>query len=191
MEEFLQSGLFNWVVLPALIFCARVIDVSMGTVRMILVTRGIRWLAPMIGFFEVILWLLAMGQIMLNLSNPACYVAFGAGYATGTYVGMLIESRLNIGKAVIETITARPAQGLVDKLRQANCGVTSFDALGANGPVKIIFSVIERRDMARVIALIKEFDPAAFYTISDVKHASEGVFPQRESVLGKLARLGK
>lgn len=191
MDEFLRSDLFNWVVLPGLIFCARVIDVSMGTVRMILVTRGVRWLAPIIGFFEVILWLAAMGQIMRNLSNPACYVAFGAGYATGTYVGMLIEARLYIGKAVIRTITAKAAHGLVEKLREVNCGVTSLNAEGASGPVKIIFSVVERRDLANVIAMIKEFDPAAFYTIGDVKHVSEGVFPHRESVLGKLPRLGK
>jgi len=192
VEEFLKSDLFVWFLLPVLIFCARVIDVSMGTVRMILITRGVRWLAPIIGFFEVVLWLVAMGQIMQNLTNVFCYVAFGAGYATGTYMGMLIESRLYIGKAVIRTITNKEADGLVEGLREMGCGVTSLDAQGLNGPVKIIFSVVERRDLAKVISRIKEFDPAAFYTVGDVKFVQEGVFPHREPFsMARLARLGK
>jgi uncharacterized protein YebE (UPF0316 family) len=194
VESFLNSDAFTWFVLPALIFLARVVDVSMGTVRMILVTRGVRKIAPVIGFFEVILWLVAISQIMRNLSNFACYLAFGAGYATGTYVGMFIESRLHIGKAVIRTITAKEASGLVEHLRESNCGVTSLDAQGANGPVKIIFSVVERRDLSKVIAMIKAFDPSAFYTVGDVKYVSEGVFPQHGPgplSLARLARLGK
>lgn len=194
MESFLSSHLFLWCILPALIFCARIVDVSMGTVRLILISRGIRWLAPVIGFFEVILWLISMSQIMRNLTNPACYLAFGAGHAIGTYAGMFIEGKLAIGKAVIRIITNKDATGIIDGLREANCGVTSLDAQGATGPVKIIFSIIPRREQERILGIIKSFDPFAFYTIGDVKFANEGVFPPRDPKLHALSRflhLGK
>ena len=188
LDLLLKSDLFVWVVLPLLIFVARVADVSMGTLRMILVARGIRWLAPLIGFFEVLIWLVAVGQTIQHLSNVICYLSFSVGFATGTFVGMLVESRLCIGKAVIRTITNKEAFGLVESLREANCGVTTVDAQGATGPVKIIFSVVERRDLTRVVGLIKTFDPQAFYTIGDVKHVGEGVFPPREPKLLAFAR---
>src|SRR3990172_6468237 len=145
MDSLFSPEVQAWIVLPALVFFARVIDVSMGTVRVILVARGVRWLAPIIGFFEVIIWLLAVSQIMQNLSNIACYVAFGGGYAAGTYVGMLVEGKLHIGKAVLRIITHKEASELIDKLRAANYGVTSVDAHGAIGPVTIVFSIVKRR----------------------------------------------
>ena len=192
-HDFLSSDLFTWVVLPALIFCARIVDVSMGTVRVILISRGIRLVAACIGFFEVLIWLVAIVQIMQRLSNPICYLAYAAGFATGTYVGMLVEARLRIGKAVIRTITNKEAQGLIERLREMHCGVTALAAEGAVGPVKVIFSVIERRDQEKVIAIIKEFDPCAFYTIGDVKYVSEGGFPERAPglTLTRTVRKGK
>jgi uncharacterized protein YebE (UPF0316 family) len=91
------SVLYSWVVLPVLIFCARIIDVSVGTVRVILTSRGYRYAAPALGFIEVLIWLLAIGEIMKNLANPACYVAYAGGFATGNYVGIYINQRLSLG----------------------------------------------------------------------------------------------
>ena len=185
--DFLYSPEFHaWVILPAIVYFARVIDVSMGTVRVILISRGVRWLAPIIGFFEVIIWLVAVSQIIQNLSNVACYVAFGAGYATGVYVGMKVESRLHIGKAVLRIIAQKEASELIARLRAANYGVTSIEARGAVSPVTIVFSIVERRDLQTVVNMVKEFDPGAFYTIGDVKFVSEGVFPPKDSKLQSL-----
>jgi len=92
MLDFLlmSSKLFAWVVLPVLIFIARVADVSLGTVRVIFITRGLKYFAPIVGFLEILIWLLAIGQIMRNLSHPICYIAYAGGFATGNYVGIWI-----------------------------------------------------------------------------------------------------
>ncbi|HER42916.1 MAG TPA: hypothetical protein ENO08_00460, partial [Candidatus Eisenbacteria bacterium] len=84
---FIDSELFKWVVLPLLIILARVIDVTIGTIRIVFVSRGHKVIAPILGFFEVLIWLLAIGQIMRNLSNFMCYIAYGTGFALGTYMG--------------------------------------------------------------------------------------------------------
>ena len=193
MEEFLKSDVFAFAVLPVLIFLARVIDVSLGTIRVILVSKGIRALAPVVGFFEVIVWLAAIGQIMSRLDNIWCFLAYALGFSTGTYLGMFIEGRLRIGKAVIRCITHKEATGLVEKLHSLHYGVTSLDAQGALGPVKLIFSIIDRRDLEAVVRIIREFDPGAFYTVGDVRYVSEGIFPSvdRATLLPRLIRTGK
>lgn len=181
MTEFLQSDIFNWVVLPILIFAARVTDVSMGTVRVILIARGVRLVAAIVGFFEVSVWLLAIGQIIQRIANPACFFAYAFGFATGTYVGMIIEGRLRIGQVVVRVITAKPADRLIERMRALGYGVTSLDARGATGPVKLIFTVVHRRDVEGVVSLINEFDSGAFYTIGDVRFVNEGVFPRGDA----------
>ncbi|MBM3316827.1 MAG: hypothetical protein FJY75_03145, partial [Candidatus Eisenbacteria bacterium] len=95
-----ETALFQYGVLPLAIVVARVIDVSLGTVRVILLNRGMRYLAPLLGFFEVLIWLLAIGQIMQNLSNWACYLAYATGFALGNFTGLWIEGRLAMGLAL-------------------------------------------------------------------------------------------
>ncbi len=177
----IDSELFAWVILPLLIFCARIIDVSMGTIRIIFVSRGLRKLAPVLGFFEISIWLLAIGQIMRNLDNPLSYIAYAGGFAMGNFVGMTIEDRLSIGTVVLRIITSNGADRLVDFLKQENHGVTTIDGDGAYGKVKIIFSVIGRQDIPRVVEKIQQFNPHAFYSIEDVRHVNEGVFPARKT----------
>lgn len=194
VEELLKSDLFTWGILPLLIFLGRVLDVSMGTVRVILISRGIRALAAVIGFFEVCVWLLAIGQIMRRLDNAACFLAYGLGFATGTYAGMVIEGWLRIGKVIVRVITARETHGMIERMRALGCGVTCVDAQGATGPVKLIFSVIRRRDLAAVVRIVKDLDPRAFYTVGDVRLADEGTFPHppgRALGLPRLVRKGK
>jgi uncharacterized protein YebE (UPF0316 family) len=180
-EDIFYSDLFAWVVLPLLIFTARICDVSLGTIRVIFISKGIKYLAPLIGFFEVIIWLLAIGQVMHNLTNVVSYIAYGAGFACGTLLGLLIEERLSIGLSIVRVITKEDASDLVRDLRDANFGVTSIDAEGVTGRVKVIFMVIKRQDLRRIIETIKEHHPNAFYSIEDVRSVSEGVFPKRKS----------
>ncbi|MDI6720171.1 MAG: DUF2179 domain-containing protein [Methanomicrobiales archaeon] len=175
-----HSDLFAWVILPLLIFCARIVDVSMGTIRIIFVSRGLRTLAPILGFFEISIWLMAIGQIMRNLDNPLSYIAYAGGFAMGNFVGMTIEDRLSIGTVVLRIITKNSAEPLVDFLKKEHYGVTTIDGDGAYGKVKIIFSVIGRQDIPRVVEKIQQFNPHAFYSIEDVRHVNEGVFPVKE-----------
>lgn len=179
MWEFSVSGdLFAWVILPLLIFSARICDVSLGTLRVIFISRGFRRIAPVVGFFEVIIWLLAIGQVMQNVENIASYIAYGGGFATGTWVGMAVEERLSLGNVVLRVITQKDAQPLIQDLRGMNMGVTVMDAEGARGPVKVILSVCRRQDLPRVLSSLNRHQPEAFFTVEEVKTVKEGIFPK-------------
>ncbi|MEN6337152.1 MAG: DUF2179 domain-containing protein [Phycisphaerales bacterium] len=172
-----HTPIFSWVVLPILIFLARITDVSVGTVRLILVSRGLKYLAPIAGFFEVLIWIVAIGQIMQNLTNPVCYIAYAGGFATGNFVGLLIAEKLSLGTVLIRVITPKPARDLLDRLRGKQYGVTAIDGQGANGPVQIVFTIVPRREVRAVIELVKVFNPHAFYSIEEVDSVERGVFP--------------
>ncbi len=175
----LSPVIVSYVILPFLIFCARICDVSLGTIRVIFISKGIKYLAPFIGFFEVIIWLLAIGQVMNNLTNAIAYIAYGAGFASGTFIGMLIEERLSLGLTSVRIITKKDPTELILYLRSQDYGVTSIDGEGASGRVKMIFTIIKRQDLSRVVSIIKQFYPNAFYSVDDVKSVSEGVFPEK------------
>lgn len=172
-----ESNFFAWGILPALIFLARICDVTLGTVRLIFVSRGFKYLAPVAGFFEVLIWILAIGQIMQNLSNWICYLAYAGGFATGNYVGMRVAEKLSLGIVLIRIITQRGAHALVDRLRKSDYGVTSLDGEGAAGPVQIIFTIVPRREVGAVVELVKAYNPKAFYSIEEVGFVEKGVFP--------------
>ena len=180
MLDISSSGIFTWVVLPVLIFLARICDVSLGTIRVIFVSRGFRHLAPLLGFFEISIWLFAIGQIMRDVNDISIYIAYAAGFATGTYAGITLEEKLSLGTVLVRVVTGRDSSGLAAGLAEAGYGITTHAADGAQGPVTIVFTVVKRQELSRVIGIIKEFNPHAFYSVEDVRHASEGVFPARE-----------
>jgi uncharacterized protein YebE (UPF0316 family) len=165
--------------LPVFIFFAELCVVTISTLRTIFVARGMKFLAPLLGFFEVSIWLFAIGQVMRNLSDLSCSAAFAGGFTLGNFLGVLIEGKLAMGNAVVRIITHKNAGELIDELRAAGYGVTAVDARGATGPVQLIFTVIRRRDLGRVVALAKGFDPKVFYSVDELKEAAEGVVPQR------------
>jgi uncharacterized protein YebE (UPF0316 family) len=173
----MESQFFALVILPFLIFFARIIDVSMGTVRVIFIAKGMKVLAPLIGFFEVLIWIVAIGQIMGNLTSPLYYIAYAAGFSAGTYIGMWIEEKIAIGVVSLRIITRSGADELVEELRGNNYGVTSLAAEGKLGSVNIIFMMLSRTDLNSVIATVKKYNPRAFYSVEDVRFVSEGIFP--------------
>ena len=160
-----------------LIFLSRIADVSIGTVRVILVSRRLKYLAPFAGFFEVLIWIVVIGQIMQHLSSPVCYIAYAGGFATGNYVGIWIAEKLSIGMVLVRVIFSKQANGLIDRLREKRYGVTSIDGQGANGPVQMVFTIVPRREVQAVIDLVKESNPDAFYSIEEVDYVERGVFP--------------
>jgi uncharacterized protein YebE (UPF0316 family) len=181
LDSVFTPGVVAFVVVPILIFLARVCDMSLDTIRVIFVSKGIRYLPAVIGFFEVIIWLVAIGQVMNNLTNAVCYIAYGAGFATGTIVGMAIEERLSLGLTSVRIITKEDPRELMQYLRSQNYGVTSIDGEGGTGKVKMVFTIIKRQDLAHVVGIIKEFHPNAFYSVEEVKSVAEGVFPEQDS----------
>ena len=191
VKQFLNSDIFFWVILPALIFIARICDVTIGTLRIIFVSRGKKLWAPLLGFFEVMIWLIAIGQIMKNLNNPLCYLAYAAGYATGNFVGITIEETLAMGIMVIRIFTNSHGENLVENLKAAGYGVTIVDGRGATGPVNVIYTIIKRSALPEVDRIVKTFNPKAFYTIEDVKAVNQGVFPIKDNAAGFIRFLKK
>ncbi len=190
--EFLNSDIFVWIILPALIFVARICDVSIGTLRLIYVSKGIKHIAPLLGFFEVIIWLLAVSQIMKHLDNIICYVAYGGGFAMGNYIGMYLEEKLSIGNVIIRVIPKSDTTDLINELHSQNFGLTVVDAEGAQQKVKIIFSVIKRENVQHFVSVINHFNPHAFYTIEDVKSVNEGVFRRnRKKTINRFGFINK
>jgi uncharacterized protein YebE (UPF0316 family) len=176
------SGLFAsaplempWLI--GFIFVAEMAVVTLATLRVIFVARGVRRLAPVLGFFEVTIWLFAIGSVMKNLADFRCSLAFAGGFTSGSLLGIFIEQKLALGSVVVRTITHKAAGPLVSALRAANFGVTCLAGEGATGPVQVIFTVVPRRELAAVVALIKQFDPAAFYSVDALQSTSSGVAP--------------
>ncbi len=178
-----SSDFFAWVILPLLIFFCRICDVSLGTIRVIFIAKGLKYIAPVIGFFEVIIWLLAIGQVMNNVSNVACYIAYGGGFAAGTLLGMTVEERLSLGTVVVRVISNEDITGLVTFLRERSFGVTIADGEGSKGKVKIILSVIKRQDQGEVVGGIQRYLPRAFYSVEELRSVADGVFPEKHSSL--------
>lgn len=174
---FINSELFKFVVLPLVIFMARICDVSLDTVRIIYVSRGLKFLAAAIGFFQVLIWLFAITQIFNNLTNPLYYVTYAGGFAMGNFIGIVIEERMAIGTVVIRIITQKDAGELIRFLKTDSFGITHVDAQGALGPVKIIFTIVKRKDVENVLKIISTCNPQAFYTIEDIRSMRKGVFP--------------
>lgn len=179
VPTFFDSSVYSWVILPLLIFLARITDVSLDTLRIIFINRNLRYFAAVSGFFGVLIWLMVIRQIFQQLDNPLCFVAYAAGFAAGNIVGIMIENRISIGKVIIRTITRREADELVSVLRSTGYGVTVMDAEGMTGPVKIIFTVAERSNVGSIVETIKKYNPNAFYSVEDVRFVSEAVTPHR------------
>ena len=167
---------FNWVLLPLMIFIARMFDVTLATLRNIFISKGFRHIVPFIGFVEVLIWLVAITQTMKNLNNVACYLAWAGGFSMGTYVGMRIEEKIALGSQVIRIITNQDCEDLIDALRKANHGVTVVPAEGAKGPVKMIFTIMKRKNVSSVVDMIRTHNPTAFYSVEDIRHSNQGVF---------------
>ena len=174
---FYDSTAFTYIILPVLIALARICDVTIGTLRILTLSRGHKYLAPFLGFFEVLIWIFVTSKIIQNLNNVLCYVAYAGGFAIGNLIGIVIEERLAIGTLIIRIITKQDASQLIDGLRDAGHGVTSIPAQGSMGLVHVIYSVINRSALDEVVEIISKFNPKAFYSIEDVRYVSEGVFP--------------
>jgi uncharacterized protein YebE (UPF0316 family) len=167
---------YGWVILPIIIFFARICDVTLGTMRIILMSRGKNKISPLLGFFEVLIWILVIGQLVQNIHSPIAYLGYASGFAAGNFIGMWLENRLAFGTYIIRVILSNASMELMDRIHQAGYGVTSVDGQGAVGPVKLIYTVVKRKQVSEVLALIHEITPNAFISIEEVRSTEKGVF---------------
>ncbi|MBI3406983.1 MAG: DUF2179 domain-containing protein [Planctomycetes bacterium] len=168
------------------IFLAEMCVVTLGTLRIIFVARGRKYLAPLLGFFEILTWLFAIGQVMQNLDNAACFLAFAFGFTLGNFLGILIENKLALGMATVRVITPNDPSRLIDRLRAADFGVTCVAGQGAAGPVQIVITVVKRRQLSDVVDLIETHAPQAFYAVDELQAAAQGIFPVSKPIVGRI-----
>ena len=167
-----HSVYFDVLVLPLLIFCLRICDMTLDTLRIIFMTKGLKRLAPIIGFFEILIWIIAITRIMQHLNSWVCYVAYAGGFATGNYVGMWVDEKLAIGHELIRVITRMEATELADALRTEGYGVTTVRATGMQGDVGIVYIVANRKSQKRAIQIIQQYNPNAFITIQNIQYVN-------------------
>jgi uncharacterized protein YebE (UPF0316 family) len=195
MVEIIQS-LPMWVI-PILIFCARIVDVSIGTLRIVFLSRGLKVLAPICGFFEVLIWLVVIGYVMQNLDHWYNLIAYALGFAVGNYVGLQIEEALAMGFLSVWIVTTEDAQGLLNKLDREHFGTTVVGARGARGKVRIIIAIIRRKQLPKLVRMVRKSNPQAFLTVQDIRTVRGGVFPyrghaaRREHLLADVIRKGR
>ncbi len=179
MEQFfaetfgLSENIFAYVVLPLLIFLARVLEVSVNTVRIIYMLGGRKYTSTILGFFEAFIWLIAMRQIFQHLDNWLCLFMYAGGFAAGIFVGMMIEERIAYGKVIVRIITQNEVAPLIQFLSTLNFQHTKVRAEGPKGVENLIFTVLEREHLDGLIKKLKEILPKAFYTVENVKAAGE------------------
>lgn len=172
-----SQDIYTLFIYPLLIFFVRIVDVPIGTLRIIFLAKGKKILVPILGFFEVLLWIIVITKIVQNVDKPHYYVAYALGFATGSWIGMLIDQKLAMGTALIRIITAKPAASLVTALRESGYVVTDVPAFGVSGQVNVVFTVVKRKEIEKIVAKIREYNPQAFYTIEDIGYASKNVMP--------------
>jgi uncharacterized protein YebE (UPF0316 family) len=171
----------TWVILPLFVFFARMIDVAIGTLRIIFTSRGRRKLAPLLGFVEVFIWITVIAQITRGTHNTLAYLAYAGGFAAGNYLGMIIEDKLAIGTLVIRAFLPEKGDELVNLLLEQGYGVTHVHGHGASGPVMLVYTVVMRRELPHVIDIIQSVHPKTFFTVEELRSARQGIFPVRAS----------
>jgi uncharacterized protein YebE (UPF0316 family) len=167
-----MGAIFSYVVLPLLIFFARIADVSLGTIRIIFISKGFKLLSFIVGFFEVLIWLLAINQIWSDFSNPLLLLAYAAGFATGNYVGIYLDEKISIGNSMIRIIVIKNSKKLVNELKKNGYQLTVIDGHSAdqNTEVKMILVVVKRKELKNVLKILKKINPNSFFTIEDIRN---------------------
>lgn len=188
--ELMHSDTFVYVALPILIFCSRICDVTLGTLRIIFLSKGYKYIAPVLGFFEVLIWIIAISQLLSNVTNWVAYIAYAGGYATGNFVGMMIEERIAIGTLLLRITTPKSGHDLMNLLKSHGFGVTHIVGEGTSGKVSIIQTVTSRKMIKNIESILISYDPNLFYTIEDVRMVKHGVFPPKPNTM-RFWRPGK
>jgi len=169
--------------LPFIIFFGRIVDVTLGTLRIIFVSKGEKYLAPIIGFFEVFIWIVVISEIFDGASGFVAYFSYAGGYAAGNFVGILIEQRIAFGIILCRVYTTKNGKELVSLLNKQNFGATLIHGSGSLGEIDIIETVLDRKMLKKVDKIFISFDKNVFYVAEDVRSKQRGIFPKSQSLL--------
>lgn len=166
---------YPWL-LPIIIFFGRICDVTLGTMRIIFVSKGEKYKAPFVGFLEVFIWIVIISQVLSRANNLTAYIAYAAGYAMGNFVGIMIEQRIAFGVVLFRIFTKKQGKELMTILSANGFGSTCIHAEGSVSEVDIVETVIQRKSTRQLEEMITEYDPKAFYYIEDIRKKEQGVF---------------
>lgn len=179
MFEFISPEILNWVVIPLAICLARIIDVTIGTIRIIYVAKGLKYLAPLLGFFEVFIWLMAIAQVMKNLTHWINYIAYALGFALGNFIGIIIEAKISVGHSIVRIITRKDPSELQDHLRENRIKFTKVASEGQEGSSHILLIIIKRKNINIVLDAVRQFNPKAFFSVEDVRFISDSYYTEK------------
>jgi len=181
MFELSDSFLFTYIILPLIIFVARICDVSLGTLRIIFTSKGYRKVAPILGFFEVFIWIIVISQLLSSVNSWIAYVAFAGGFAAGNFIGIKIEERIAIGTLLVRITMSKDASELMNMLNENGFGTTRIEAEGSKGKVNIVMSVVSRKSIHDIQKILTDYDENLFYSIEDIRSVKKGVFPTAQN----------
>jgi len=167
-----------------LIFCLRIIDVSCDTMRVIFAIRGKRVIAASLGFIQALVWIFAVANAVKHLNSVLHVLGYAGGYAMGTYIGVSLEKMIAYGVATVRIVTKRAGLGIAAALREQGYGVTESHGVGRDGAVEVLNSVVQRRHLDDVLAVITALDEEAFVTVEEPRVLLGGSIATREWAVG-------
>ncbi len=180
-----DAPLAQYLWLPLFIFIAKVFEVTVGTLRLILLARKEKQVVPYVAFIEVLIWIITIGIIFANLNNILAYVAYALGFAVGNRLGMSIEERMAIGNSMIRVITRKRARKLIRYLKKEKYPITTIEAKSNRGNVNLIYIMLRRKNLRPLTAKIRRTNPRAFFSVEDVSVVNEGMMSFRAPVIHK------
>lgn len=173
MFDFLE--VYPWL-LPIVIFFGRICDVTLGTLRIIFVSKGEKKKAPIVGFFEVFIWVVVISQVLTHANDIIAYIAYAAGYAAGNYVGILVENKIGFGFQLYRVYERKDGRELLKVLKDNGFGATMIKGEGSISEIDIIEIAVSRKSGKKVASIINAFDPEAFFLVEDIRSKQKGIF---------------
>lgn len=151
-----------------MIFLARICDVTLMSVRTIFLTKGMSKLAAFVGFFEVLVYMKVLGAIMAVVDQPHYLISYCLGFATGLYVGTIVENKLAFGDAQMRAILPTNYEHIIPDLRDMGFGVTSFYGEGRDGKRLMLLINLKRKRIGDAYDFFRENDIPAFVSTNDI-----------------------
>ncbi len=168
-----------------LIVLARIVDVSLDTLRMVSVVQGRRGFAAVLGFFQALVFICAVAKVLMNMSQPAYAFAYAVGFATGTYLGMLIEQRLAFGRQLVFLLTPKGPE-LAEVLRAGDYRLAELRGRTRDGDLTIISVDVARREAQKLIRIASAVDEGCVVIVHDIRRSE---FARHAAVNGRMHKL--
>lgn len=170
--------MISYVLLPTLIFLARLADVTVATVKLMFVVNNARKMAAILGFFEALITIVALSRIVQDANNMLAFVMYAAGFAAGTYVGMWIEGKMAYGNVLVRIISKEMPEELFQYLATNRHNFSLVDGYDESGNTRVLFTICKRSNVHALIARLEEVAPRAMYTVEGLKQVSRDLLPQ-------------